>query len=767
MDFLLGLGIGTDTVTDDRIDLTADPYHVLADRFRVEEDAADGRYVYVMVGLHIRAESNSELLNAHSAIIDKLSQATIGGSSIQDWVTLGVRTSASEEMVWWHVVDGGITAPGQLFPSKSYIGHIGDPFELTLRCHYGAFSAAIEDEGVVVTGDDPTLYREGIPGTLPAYVEAVVTDNSTNSVVLHGIGVGSRSAKSMADADFEPFQELTADGIGSLIEDEPDTFGDNCIRATPGLNWATMAYASPTEDQMKGRYDLWLRVKDGTPLLDTPEGVSLTAVAGANQRQKKKGIGDTSVSVSGYTLTLPGSTLFLDVYAAHNSSTPAVSSVPSGFTLVESSTQSNMLVATYIYPDAPAMSADLTVTLTNSLESLVVMEEWTGLTSSPTDVTADNNVSSNNVSHPTGTTGTTASANTLARTAHIFVDVATGSGYTVDGYTSGYSKSYGEELRYAVFPTSYRRKAYGYYRILTSTGTQSATLTTSSGTVSANLIATYTMTAGGALASDSYHYRVSAIDGDGRLSRASTTVTVYHPAGNAATQLEWEPSLSPAVVAYRVFARKATGSWVYFDTADTTPAFMHVTMSGPDGTADPPDVGLQPANLRLGFAIGDSGRVLHTTRTVMPKRANDVWEWVRFSTDDLPVLARPVGIAQPDYRVTVEVRNGEAEVDADVLAFVPADEAFFDTTVDYELAAAQEWVIGTNAAGHRFAWVRDPNDATDVSGAISEGTFSVGPGDSKLLFLFRSEDGQSVVDDVSTTAQLTLYPRWHWLAGSL
>lgn len=760
MDFLLGLGIGTDTETDDRLDLTSAPYTVLADSFRVEEDAADARYVYVTFGMHLRGASHNALLNAHNAIIEKLNQATLGGTAVQDWVTLGVKLSAADEMVWWHVVSGWISNAGSLRPYGNYIGHMSDPLALTLRCHRGAFGEPIDDEPALITGADPVLFREGVPGTLPAYVEAVITDTSENSVVLHGIGVGSRSAKDMADGDFEPFQDLDAGPAGSLEENESDAFGSNCIVSSPGFTWATIAYTNPTEAQMVGRYDLWLRVRDQTPILDTPEGLALTPVAGASMRQSSQTTGRngvTSLTIDDYTGTLAGNTLFLDVYAWDNATTPSVSSVPSGFTLVESDTQSNMLVASYIYPDAPAMSADLVVGFTNTDEALIRFEEWNGLTDSPTDVTTDNSVASS-TSHPTGTTGTTANANSVARTNHVFVRSG---GAIPTAYTDGYVTTIGGT------GLGTNARAYAAYRVLTSTGTQSATLTTSVATASANIIATYTADAGGALSAATYHYRVAALDTDGALSRASTTAAVYHPNANAATQVEWQASLSPAVTGYRVYVRQGTGTWVYFNTPDTTPAFTHVTMSGPDGTADPPDTGVDAAEVRLGFALGDNGRVLHTTPTMRARRGNGIWEWLRFNVSDLPMVARPPGITSPDYRITVETRNGDGDLSVDVLAFIPGDEAYFAANADYALESVQEWVMGTNPGGHRFAWIRDPNDSTDVSGAISEGTFAIGPGDTTLLFLLYGPDGQSVVDDAGATVTLTLYPRWHWLAGSL
>src|SRR5687767_7426500 len=103
MEMYLGLGIGTDTVTDDLLDLTKPPYMVMADGFRVDEDASNRRFVYVTIPLHVRGDTQNALLNARNALIDKLNQATLGGTAIQDWVTLGMKLNAADTMVWWHV----------------------------------------------------------------------------------------------------------------------------------------------------------------------------------------------------------------------------------------------------------------------------------------------------------------------------------------------------------------------------------------------------------------------------------------------------------------------------------------------------------------------------------------------------------------------------------------------------------------------------------------------------------------------------------------
>ena len=264
MDVLLGLGIGTDTVTDDRIDLQVAPYRVLADKFTVSEDATNPNQVYVTFGMHINGATQNAMLNARNAIVDKLNQAGLGGTAIQSWVTLGVKLASATTMVWWHVIDGMISAPGALRPSGNYIGHAGEPFEVTLRCHRGAFSTPIVDSVAAITGAAPTLYRAAIPGTLPAYVEAVITDTSSGGVVLHGIGAGARSAKDMATGDYVPFQPVTATGDGALEDTTgvADTIAGEMVIATPSSLWSAFCYAQPTEAQMQGRYDLWLRVRD-------------------------------------------------------------------------------------------------------------------------------------------------------------------------------------------------------------------------------------------------------------------------------------------------------------------------------------------------------------------------------------------------------------------------------------------------------------------------------------------------------------------------
>lgn len=757
MEIYLGVGTGA----SDRLDLMdGTNYLVLEDGFRVDDDAVDRRYVYITLALHLKGATQDAMLDARRAILTKLNQATIGGTSPNEWVTLGVKFTGASQMVWWHVVEGGITEPGALRPAAHYIGSNDAPLLLTLRCHKGALGTPIVDEAVAITGADPVLYRPGVPGDLPAYVEAVVADTSENAVVLHGIGIGSRSATSMDQGDYAPFQPVEPTGIGS-VSDDSDSFTGDVVTAAPGVQWQAMCHVQPDAAELRGRHDLWLRVRDDNTFLDTPEGLTATGVTGASVRQS---ISKTTVTTNGTitldTLTLAGNTLVLMVWGASMFGTPAVTGVPAGFTLVESATGGGHMVALYAYPNAPAMSGDLVVTLASGSAYAVAVEEWTGMTSAPVDVSASNTETSGNT-HSTGTTATTTAANAVAITMHI-------SGFgKFAGYTDGYVTALAGTLKTSGLTHRYR----AMNRALTATGAQSGVLTNAEGSSSANLIAVFKTRAGGELDADTYQYRVAALDADGGLSAAGATVAVYHPTANSATQLEWQPSSAPSVTGYRVYVRKGLDAWVYFDTG-LTPSFLHSSMSAPDGTADPPDTGAENSQIRLGFALGASGAVTHRSAVVRPQLANGRWEWLRIASEMLPPVALPLDSTQPAYRVVVETRRalpGDT-LTVDAVAFVPADEAWFEAdvvTANGSLNGRREWVLGTNPAGHSYAFVCDPEDASNVSGANAVGRLAIGPGDTTLVFLLRGPKDVAVVEDASATVQLTIYPRYHWAAGSL
>lgn len=719
----------------------------------------------VRVTLYIDGPDEPSLIDAVRALEQKVNEATRRSmpTSVSSWLMLSVKPEGSES-VRYAVRRGTVTVPrtqvGGIQMSEGWI----DGIQIDLECLPYTLGNPIDYEAVTVTGRQPWFVIQGIPGDEPALVEMRVKDQSSGPVINRML-IGSRSGLD----SFTPVVPFVTDGESGAEDD--DTFTGWVARDDAGTNWTDIA-SLVGDAGLEGLYDIYARVADGTTYLGqpgTPEanftsGISLRRIAGGISNGTW-GSSATSVTATFSQPSLAGSLLIAVIGTTNGQSITTPAGWTQIFNVAHGGGTGPRLAAFYL-ENAPVTSS-LTITHGNS-SSYLSLTEWLGIKPSGSLDASNSTTGTNTTSGSTGATGSLDQANSL-----VLAMFATHGGTTPGIYQitlgAGWANAGGGG---GIYPPHAQAPHVGVatgWQVPTTTSTITGSASTANTRNWVGGIAAFTgkLATAPELPPGTYQFCVAALNANSEWGIASdvTTITTTNV---GAINLEWAPASGP-VTKYRVYCKVGSGAWGYWETDDDTPAYMVSTTSGTTTGNPPTSSPIDQADLRLQLALASGTTVDLSTPPYTSLIANDTWEPALLTRGPLPAAAEEFDLGNTGWMARIQaIANATRSVSVDSLLLMPADEQQID--VQYlpgNLAIPREWVIGTTPALRTYAWLRDPGTGAEAGRLHALGYCLAGPGDTTFVLLMTTTGGVWQIDDVEAEINMTVIPRYRWLAGGV
>lgn len=739
----------------DRLDLmsgfsAAYGYTVAAQGFDIQPDAEDpDRYQILSVPLVMKGQSKNALFNMRRAILTKLNQARAGaqaGSGLP-MVNIAIRFGDADTLVRWFVEEGELSRGSISSLPGNVIGNVQEPAMLTLRCYRGGLGELTQYGPFNVTGADPTLHVNGVPGDLPALVE-VHADDVSDGVAVNRLRWACRSLPDMSAGDFEAVLPFNEDD-----DEVPDTFTGGIASISALQTWQTIGSVSRAATVYNGGvFDVYARLRDATAALGVPGGVEATHVAGISLRQSNSGrVNSATVEVTLDSPPIAGNVLVLLARGAN----AATITTPAGFTASATVVNGTSVRAASFYRVCDGSeSASVTVTFGAAAIHDVWVGEFRGISStSVVDVSATNT----NTSATSGTTGTTATTS-QNNTVSLAFFAKSGAGVATPTTALGFSSLLGNQGVGVSF------------RINSTTATQSSSASSSPLTSQswANLI----LVLAGAqpepstVPANGYTVRIVAESAIGGLSTSSSPATITLT-GVGAIYTEWTAASGP-VSQYRVYVRADNGDWIYFNTGSTATNYTITDLGDANATEDPPaNTTISAGTFRLFIGRTNSATTQPPIGPFSAAIGNSEWEVVYAGRVTLPPSSTPNVASAPGFTITLQGRaDTTTQLDADAIILLPADE---NNTVDAcytpnNLTSGLEWIAWQTVGGYSNGFLRDGSD--EAGNLNVRGTLAIGPGDSTLAMIPTVAGGVHNVEDVEMTVTLNCRARYLWLAGT-
>lgn len=740
----------------DRIDLMsgasgAAGYSVMSQGFDIVPDAEDpDRFQILSIPLLIKGSSKNDLFNKRRAILTKLSQASFNRQpgSGQPRVTIAIRFGDADTLVRWVIESGNLTRGNLTGIVSNTLGSMEEPAILQLRCWRGGIGERIDYGPFTVSGADPTLHINGVPGDLPGVLEVHVEDTSTNSVAVNRLIWACRSLPDMADGDFDPVLPFNTND-----DSVPDTFTGGIATISATSTWQTIGSVSRAASVHDGGvFDVYCRLRDESVYVPAPSTISAlaTEAIGDVQFVQSNNSTGTTRTIDWPVATTAGNLLVLIVQGFGNVGTITAS----GWTSAVAH-GTNPQTAIFYKANAASESGTVSVGVSSggSATSKLTLMELRGIaTTSPVDQTSVA-TNSSTTSGSTGTTSSTTQAYAYALAVFTLNSGATGS--YIPSTPSGYTSLHGSILQRIA------------RRILTSTGAQTATSTTSLSSTWRNALVVFkgALTSPATLSAGSYLVYVTAIDSNGNESAPSFADSATLP-DTGALYVTWDAV--PSAASFRVYTKRDTNAWVYY-TASGGNTALTITSDTPSGTADPPPTSTgESAQMRLFIGRENSATQQPAIGPFTASVANSEWEWVYLRRVHLPPSSTPGVAGMTDWTLVLQGRaDTSVQLDADAILLLPADE---NSTVDAcyppkNLTTPHEWHVWATPQGVPGGYL---TDGTDEAGNLRvRGVPSIGPGDTTMTFVPSVAGGISNVEDVEFDVQIYVWPRYEWLAGEV
>lgn len=607
----------------------------------------------------------------------------------------------------------------------------------------------------ITNGSASTAYLYGLDGDVAGLVRLTLSDVGSN--VINDWIIGQMASDDLMSADFQPWLAVTPES-GASVSDS-DTVSANIAQLTASTSAQQLGtFSKPsTARYNEGTRKIIGRVRDHSTIAVQPTG--LAGIAGnlvtSNATSTTVGTGNNTVTLS---ITTPASGHLMVLGVKANFSTSQSINTPSGWSVLVNPSPFSAAHSALFYKISNGTETSVTVTTTANVSGSldVTYVEVAGNAASPAD--ASGSIASSATPATVSTTGSTAQAN------EIVIVMAHGT-LTATLAASGFSSlaqanSASAAGRYALFA-----------KVVTATGTQSATITQTSGSIDAAIGTFKGFTAAAPdLAADTYTCAVAGVTAGGVVGQASSTVPVTVVA-NGAIALTWTAGGGASY--YRVYFKTSAGSYMYFDTPDSSTSYTITTATGAttgDPSATAASVTVGQYRLKIALASGTLWQVGPWVSTVV---ANGNWEDLDFKV--VPGTGQPALLdgSPVGWKYAVECKHQSATplMDIDVLIELPTKHPSVHlyyqdpSTGDLlGLATNRDWRYDVlpDLSSSRVLFAT--GTSTDAGQFYRDGLLLIEPPRAKLVIVTLIAGGISDVTNAQYTLGVEYTPLVEWFA---
>lgn len=755
---VLSLGTGE---TSDYLNLLDDAKHyVRRDGVSAPPPVTGARRRSIQLALIVKGSTTDNMWANYRAIEQKLQQAR---DAVRRRAGIGVTLGFQINTTGWVYFDvtDGVLALDRIWPNGTTLTAV-----LSLVClPYGRGDRVTETVTSTLTnGTGSTWLVSSVKGDLPSPARVLISDVSTNSLVINGVHVFSRSMVGLSSGDYDPCVELTAASPGSAETDSSSYSGSNYAELEANENWRTIAeVARPSGAANDGEVDVWLRARNDSAVPSAPLDLAATVsdsaitVREAGTSAAPDGTSATTTTVTVSDDIAAGETLILSF--RHGGAVTTINSITAvgggTWTLGDdgvdnAAVASTTFVSIYWLRAVTSIASGTVITVTTALSRDyrgIRLLAATGLAASPVEqVGAD--------SGPTTTTNFAINSVTTTQAYQLLVAAATNAQTPPTSY-----KTVGSWTRHG------NGSVVGlWYRLVTSASTYGITVTTGGMVSHLGTLASFkgASPVPASLTTGTWNLRVVAVGPGGELSPVSNLQQVVVANATDAIALTWNAPASGTVDTYRVYRDRGSG-WGYFDTGNDDTFYTWTTESGitagtpnPDGDSD---VGL----LRVQAALA-SGTVVQTGDPVA-LTLTSVWEDVQADTHTLPPRRANLGAAPPNWLLRVQAK-GSTTMDVDVVWLPHRAEPQLFAGYPGTLSTKRDWLLEQLPDGGLSTQLYQTGTTTDAGQVEALGQLTVGPGATQMAIRMIGVGGVSDVTDLKCTVILSYVPLYRYLPGS-
>ncbi|MDW8006426.1 MAG: hypothetical protein RMJ05_06875 [Thermomicrobium sp.] len=580
-----------------------------------------------------------------------------------------------------------------------------------------------------------------VPGDAPALALVTFQDSSTSGEVVRRLRIG-RALSGLAG-------QLVHDAVaasGATTVSDSTAYGGSHARRTLGTSWTAIATVAPGTPAPAGTFDIWVRARDQSEALATPQNLTATPNPTGMVRQFATGnfAANQALTVTFNDLPLVGSTI-IGVFRCTGASRPEPGGV-AGWTLAHSDTTSTGHLYIYFVEVTPqTQKKSWTFSLQNmSLTGNVTLIEVTSRLSSP--------IGARQAYSQTGTTGNTPSPSQSQRQVHEFY-LATM--FLASGNATMYLNSNGP----FTLVTYNQPSTTGMIRIDAFTKTASQESVNNAYWWSTTTSATYNFAinqvqwlasppnVAGNIPPQTLLFSVVAKNASGASAPSAVVAATLETGG--AVALSW--SAVPGATSYDLYYfSERTGEWRVVNTTSTS----YVLTSDTAGTSVGQFFAAGGTELRAVALVGQADAVVGPS-VLMPGAG---WQWVHLGTIPLPPQQRGVASLSP-WLLRVEGRSASsATLDIDCVVLLDHLGAQVEVEVATTPPSGATWVIEPALYDRSMAVVK--SGSTVVAAAQVVGLLTLEPGENRLVVMLESNSGVPTITNPKGTLAIDVIPRY-------